>query len=139
MSAKSNLKLFIEKRAVSVNEKQCVDTGLLMSVITILLGLYTDNHIYPVITLILVFLTMLVPKVYYLFAVIWFGITRFLGVIILKVLLCFIYFMLVTPVGLFRRITGKDQLNLNNFKRDTASVFKIRNHIYNEWDFKNMF
>jgi hypothetical protein len=128
-----------EKMVKSITKKQCVDTGLAMSLIAILVGLYTKDHIYQVMTLFLITVNMLVPKAFYPLAIIWFGMSELFGSIISKILLVCVFFLIVTPVGLFRRIIGKDRLNLSGFKRDTTSVFKERNHTYTSSDLKNTF
>jgi ABC-type nitrate/sulfonate/bicarbonate transport system permease component len=128
-----------EKTGKSITKKQCVDTGLAMTIIAIIVGLYTKDHIYQVISLFLVVVSMSVPKAFYPLAIIWFGMSELLGSITSKILLGLVFFLIVTPVGLFRRIKGKDRLNLRGFKRGILSGFKERNHTYTSSDLINTF
>lgn len=127
-----------EKAGKSITKKQCVDTGLAMTLIAISAGLYTRNHIFQVVSLLLVIVNMSAPKVFYPLAIIWFGISELLGSIASKILLGLVFFLIVTPVGLFRRIMGKDRLNLSGFKRDTISVFNERNYTYTSSELNKM-
>ena len=37
---------------------------------------------------------------------------------------------MVIPLGLIRRLMGKDSLQLSEFKKDTVSVMKTRNFVF---------
>ena len=51
-----------------------------------------------------------------------------------RVLLSVIYFVVVFPVGLFRRIIGKDSLKLKSFKKNIDSAFVTRDKLFTEKD-----
>lgn len=122
-----------------VNKKQCIETGLAMSLIAVLAGLITGRHIYQLIALCLIAMDLLLPSAFYPLAVVWFCISEVMGSIASKILLGLIFFIIVTPVGLFRRLTGKDRLNLSGFRRDKKSIFKVRNHICTAQDLENTY
>ncbi len=72
-------------------------------------------------------INMIIPTVYRMPAVCWLGFAHFLGTIMSKVILSIVFFLLVVPVGVVRRIAGKDTLQLKAFKTGRGSVMKSRN------------
>lgn len=54
-------------------------------------------------------------------------------------LLYVIFALVVVPVGLVRRWTGKDSLHLRAFKKSNLSVWSVRNHTYRPEDLEKPF
>ncbi len=73
-------------------------------------------------------IAMTVPQVYRPLAVVWFGLSHLIGMFTSKIILSAVFFGVVMPVGLLRRFSGKDPLNLKAFKAGSTSVMKERNH-----------
>lgn len=65
--------------------------------------------------------------------------TRILNTIMTTILLTIVFFCIVTPVALIRRLAGADPLRLKQFKKGRGSALVTRNHIYTEQDLKNLF
>ena len=63
-------------------------------------------------------------------AVVWLGLSILLGEIVPKVLLSIVFFLVVTPIGILRRLAGKDALKLRVFKGSQDSVMLERNHLF---------
>jgi len=47
-----------------------------------------------------------------------------------KVLLAAVFYLIVTPVGVVRRLLGHDSLRLRAFKRSDVSVLHQRGHVF---------
>ena len=125
---------------VSVSKKQCVETGILASMLFLVLFLfYRVETLFIWTSLGILFLNLLVPTVFYPFAYLWFGLAKVLGFVSTKVLLTIAFVFIVIPVGLMRRWLGKDNLHLKQFKKNSKSVFIEREHLYNPEDLKNTF
>ena len=56
------------------------------------------------------------PRIYRPVAVFWLGFSDLLGAVMSKILLSIVYFAVVTPIGILRRLAGKDSLKLRAFK-----------------------
>jgi hypothetical protein len=127
-----------EKSFVSnISKDQAKDAGMAVVLILLLLGIFLKQQVfYPYAAAALV-VNMILPGIYKPFAVIWFGVATFLGTIMSKVLLTVVYILLVVPVGLIRRLLGKDSLQLKKFKKDGSSVFKERDHLFQSTDIEN--
>lgn len=79
-------------------------------------------------------LNMIFPRVYRPVAFFWLGFSDLLGALTSKVLMIVIFFAVVTPVGVFRRLSGKDSLKLRGFKASKDSVMLERNHVFTNQD-----
>ena len=75
-------------------------------------------------------LNMIVPQIYRPAAVIWLGLSDLLGAVVSKILLSIVFFGIVTPIAILRRISGKDSLKLRAFKAGQDSVMLERNHTF---------
>jgi len=51
-----------------------------------------------------------------------------------RILLTLVFFVVVLPVGLFRRAAGKDSLQLARFHQGRESVMRVRDHIFGPAD-----
>ena len=110
--------------------KQCIDAGLAAVLILSLIGYFTDNVVYFHIIIPVVILIMIVPRFFYPFGVLWFGLAHLLGNVVSRIILSAIYVVFVIPVGLIRQAIGRDALQLRRFGKDKASVFQNRKHNY---------
>jgi hypothetical protein len=80
---------------------------------------------------------MISPAVFYPVSVIWMNLSDFLGKYVSKFILSIIFFVFVMPVGLIRKLSGKDNLKIRQFKKSKESVFFERNHVFTAEDMKN--
>ena len=118
----------------TISKKQASDTGMAIVLVLLLIGLFSQNTIYYKIAIPVLVINMIVPMFFYPFAIIWLGFSHLLGTVVSKIILTIVYIVLVVPVGIFRRILGKDSLQLNDFKKGTGSVMKVRNYIFSSKD-----
>jgi len=82
---------------------------------------------------------MTFPMFYYPVALVWLGLTNLLGAIVSRVLISIVYIVILMPIGIIRRMTGKDALNLKGFKKDKSSVMVTRNYEFTAKDITNPF
>lgn len=121
------------------SKKQLLEAGIVLVIILLLTGVYLKNDIFLKISIILLFLDIIFPPAFYPFAWIWFNLSDILGTIVSKIILGVIFFIIVLPVGIIRKILGKDSLLLKKFRKDQGSVMKIRNYTYQSADFDKPF
>ena len=114
----------------NISKDQMKDTGMAMVLILLLTGFFFDKNILFKIALISLLINMIVPKFYYPFAIIWLGFSRILGTVVSKILLSIVFFLIVTPIGVIRRVLGYDSLKLKEFKLGSDSVMTIRNKTF---------
>jgi hypothetical protein len=67
---------------------------------------------------------------------VWTGLTRVLGRISNAVLLSVVYWLVVVPVAVFRRMRKKDRLT--DFDKVASSNFILRDHLFTKEDLEKM-
>ena len=117
-----------------ISKNQASDTGLALVLILLLIGLFTQNNLYYKIAIPVLIINMIFPMFYYPFAVIWLGFSQLLGTVVSKIILTIVYFVILLPIGIFRRLLGKDSLQLSEFKKGTGTVMKSRDYNYSSSD-----
>jgi hypothetical protein len=121
-------------RLKAATAEQAKDTGLALTLLCLLIVQF--RHAYQLVPLAMLFLilTMVWPKIFRPVAGLWFGLSHLLGNFMSKVILSILFFVLVTPIGLIRRLMGADSLQLKKFKKDQDSVFLVRADLINKKD-----
>ena len=118
------------KFPTKISNTQAKDTGMAMVLILLLVAAFTHDFGWMRAAVIVLIVDMIWPMVFYPVAVVWLGLSHIIGTVVSKILLSVIFVVLVTPVGLLRRAMSRDSLQLKAFKRDRASVMKVRNHVF---------
>jgi hypothetical protein len=113
-----------------ITKDQSRDTGMAMVLLFLLLFIARKREGWLYIAMGLHVLNMIVPQIYRPIAVLWLGFSDLLGAVVPKVMLGILFFFVVTPIGLFRRMLGKDALKLRVFKGGDGSVMLQRNHVF---------
>lgn len=121
----------------TVTNEQSKDTGLALLLIFLLLGYFTGITTYYKIGIVVLFLVMIYPGLFYPFAKVWFSFSNLLGSIMSKIVLTITYFLIVMPIAMIRKLAKIDNLKLNQFHRGTESVMIKREHVYNKSDIEN--
>jgi hypothetical protein len=128
-----------EKIFKKISRKQCVEFGQVLVLVCIGLAIYHKNFYFAIAGFWALLIAMLIPRIYFPFAVIWFGIAEILNRISSWLVLHLVFFILVVPVGMIRKWRGKDTMKLKQFKKSRVSVMTIRNHLYSATDLTNTF
>ncbi len=113
-----------------ITRDQSRDTGMAMVLLCLLLSIFLEKQPLVLAAIALHAVNMTAPQVYRPVAVFWLGLTHLLGAVTSTVLLSVVFFAVVTPVGILRRLAGKDSLRLREFKRSEESAMLSRNHTF---------
>ena len=84
-------------------------------------------------------LAMTVPRVFAPLAAVWLGLSNAIGAVMSRLVLTVVFFLVVTPVGLLRRLLGSDSLRLRAFKSGNESVMVQRRHTFSARDLERPF
>jgi Saxitoxin biosynthesis operon protein SxtJ len=114
--------------------QQCQDTGMAIVLVLLLLALRVERSSVVLAAAVVQVLTMTVPRWFAPLAVVWFAAAHAIGAVVSAILLTVVYAVVVTPVGLVRRLTGKDSLRVKAFKAGTTSVMTERRHVFGPRD-----
>src|SRR5687767_13054440 len=106
------------------------DTGLALVLLLLIAQLATGRRGLTTAAVVTLVVTMTAPLVFRPVSVIWFGFSQVLGTVMSKALLAAVFYLIVTPVGVVRRLLGYDSLRLRAFKAAGTSVMHERHHVF---------
>jgi hypothetical protein len=124
---------------LSASRSQARDTGLALALVCCIAFLVTRNPRLVLAAMVVLLVTMTVPSLLGPAAKLWFGLSHILGTIMSKVMLTLVFSLVLTPMGLLRRLAGKDSMRLRCFGRDQTSVFRVRDHEFTPADIEQPF
>ena len=119
------------------NNKQLVDAGMALTLVFLIIGILSGNQMFYKISISILVINMVAPRVFYPFALFWYKLSNVLGMVFPRILLTAVYIFLVVPVGGLRRMMNKDTLALRKFKTGHGSVMKKRKHTCTREDVLN--
>jgi len=119
-----------------ISKDQSRDTGMAMALLFMIATAMRKREIYLFVAIGMHVLNMIVPQIYRPVAVVWLGLSDLLGNVMSKILLSVVFLAVVTPIGIFRRLIGKDSLKLRAFKASKESVMLRRSHTFVAQDLK---
>jgi hypothetical protein len=111
-------------------KEQAKDTGMALVLVLLLIAVAGKQNGYITAAILVHVLNMAAPQFFRPFAVCWFALSHVMGLIVSKVIMAIIFFGVVTPIGVWRRLRGADALQLKTFKSGRGSVMEIRDHRY---------
>jgi hypothetical protein len=120
------------RNALTTNatKEQARDTGMALVLLSLIVWVLTRRDALVTTAIVLHVVNMTAPQVFRPAAVVWFGLSHLLGLVVSKVLLTVVFFVVVTPIGLLRRTLGGDSMQLRAFKGGSGSVMYQRNHVF---------
>lgn len=112
-----------------------------MAVVLILLLVALRRHQngYVVAAAVAQLVNMTAPAIFRPAAVVWFGLSDVLGSVASRVILAAVFYIVVTPIGLLRRMLGADTLQLRAFGAGHGTVMRERNHTFVGKDIENVY
>jgi hypothetical protein len=108
--------------------ERCKDSGLALVLICLICFQIYKSPIFTMAAVVFLVLAMTYPRIFELFARLWFGLSTALGTVVSKVVLAGLFFVLVLPVGLMRRALGRDSMRSKRWRQGQDSVFRVREH-----------
>jgi len=117
-----------------ITRQQAQDTGMAMVLLLLLVAVALKREGLVIAAIVVHVVNMIVPQWFTPVAVVWLGASHVIGTIVSSLLLAIVYVLVVTPVGLVRRMAGKDTLRLRAFKAGDGSIMVTRNHRFEGGD-----
>ena len=112
------------KKQYSIDQAR--DTGLAMCLLLLFLTYFGNySRLIPV-AIVLLFLSMVWPNAFGPLSIGWFKFSSIISAVTSKLILIFLFFGIVTPMGLLRRLIGADPMQFKKWKKDKDSVFVAR-------------
>jgi hypothetical protein len=123
-------KFFAEMFKRDISKDQSKDTGMAMVLLLLLFSVALKRQGLVTAAIVALVTDMTFPRLYRPIAVVWLGLSHLLGTIVSKMLLTLVFFCIVTPIGMARRLLGNDSLQLKKFKSGRDSVMTVRDHTF---------
>ena len=122
-----------------ITKKQNVEFGLVAILVVCVLAFWLNQRNLILVAIILSLVTILVPVAFYPITALWFGLSEVLSKVGSTILLSLVFFLVVTPMGVVRRLLGKDSLRLKQYKKSRESVMMRRDYTYTSADMTDTF
>jgi len=119
--------------------EQARDTGQALALMSLLIVIFFRQTSFIGVALIVLLVNMVRPQVYKPAAKWWFALSNLLSRVVPRILLGLLFYGMVTPVGLIRRIMGRDPLQLKQWKKGRGTVLRERNHTLSPGDISHPF
>jgi polyferredoxin len=132
--SKPQKKQGLMSRLLSATPEQAKDTGMALTLLCLIIIQFKHTYSLVPLAMVLLIVTMAWPKAFRPLAGLWFGLAHVLGTFMSKVILSVLFFGLVTPIGLIRRLMGADSLQLRKWKQGQDSVFQVRADLIDKKD-----
>ncbi len=124
-----------------INKSSNKSFGIVFFIVFLLIGIYpilNDENLRIwsiIISLIFLILGLINSHILTPLNKIWFKFGIILGKIISPLIMSIIFFLVVTPIGIFMRLIGKDLLNLkfNNYKSYWIENNKLKSRMNNQF------
>jgi hypothetical protein len=108
--------------------EKCKDSGLALVLVCLLCYQVWKMPVLMLLAILFLVIAMTYPLIFQPFARLWFGLSIMLGTVVSKIILTVLFFVLVLPTGLVRRVVGKDSMQIRSWKKGKGSVFRGREH-----------
>ena len=106
------------------------DTGLALVLLLLIAHGATRRDGFATAAIVALVAAMTVPLLFKPASIVWFGLSNAIGSVMSKVLLAVVFYVVVTPIGVVRRVLGHDSLRLRAFKAGNTSVMRARGHVF---------
>ncbi|MGW8195278.1 MAG: SxtJ family membrane protein [Desulforhopalus sp.] len=110
----------------AITKDQAKDSGMALVLISLLCAYFSNREVYIILSIVLLLFSMIAPKIFTPFAKIWFGLSNLLGAAMSKVVLALLFFLLVTPIGLIKKLFTPDPLRIREWGKEEQSAFRVR-------------
>ncbi|MDY6824186.1 MAG: SxtJ family membrane protein [Thermodesulfobacteriota bacterium] len=120
-----------------MTRQKATDGGLALVLILLIVAWIRTHNLFVGTAAIGVLLCMVAPRVFTPFAMLWFGLSHGMGMVMSRVVLTVVYCLVVVPVGLLRRLAGADPMMLKRWKKQDGSVFVDRGHTFSRSDIEH--
>lgn len=121
-----------------ISRKQNVETGLVIALALALFSSFSGRCGTVALVAVLA-LTLLWPAVFTPLAWLLLKVGGALGHIMSNLVMCLVFYSVITPISLFRALAGKDSIMLRRFKKDVSSCFARQEKEYDSEDLEKQF
>lgn len=112
-----------------------IETIIVLTIALVAAGWFTKKQQWYWVAAIFAAVSLALPPLARYIHIAWMKLAEAIGYVMNKVLLSIVFIIVVIPLGIFSRLTGKNSIRL---KKGGDSYFRTRNHTYTKTDLENM-
>ncbi|MGW8287261.1 MAG: SxtJ family membrane protein [Desulfobulbales bacterium] len=127
--------MIFDKKIITV--EKCKDSGLALALISLICYQAWKLEIFILAAISLLIIAMTYPPIFQPFARLWFSLSSVVGTVVSKIILTVLFFLVVLPIGIVRRLMGRDAMLIKRWKQGNESVFRVREHRYTGEDLEH--
>lgn len=116
------------------DSRRSLDTGLAFTLLALLAYYLLPGKGPVLIATVLLLLCMTVPWLFTPFARVWFALGERLSALTSALLLVMVFLLVVTPIGIIRRLLGRDPLRLGEWRSGSDTLLQQRKHRWQAHD-----
>ena len=102
------------------------DVGLVLTAVFLVMFLHFHDRTLIFCSLGAVVITILFPVMLKPISYIWYGLAEILGMVMSRIILTAVFFLVITPIGFVKRVVSNDHLLTERWKKDSESLFTVR-------------
>lgn len=121
-----------------ISKKKNIEWGLLVSLVLAVMSLCYRMDL-TIALLVVLTVTLFAPRLFTPFTWGWMKLSEWLGKVSTWGVLLILFYLVVTPIGWIRRLRGKDPFFQKRFKKETGSVFYVRERTYERKDLERQY
>lgn len=122
-----------------ISRDRTVTFGLTFTLISVLFLFYKTHHPFLIVPFISIAICIAFPALLKPFAFVFYNATEIVGKLLSIIVLSLVFFLIVTPIGVMKRLKGYDPMKRKAWKKDKSSVFIKYDHDYSAADLIKLF
>lgn len=123
----------------SLTKNQIRDSGLALALLAQIVSFILSERVFGIVACILLIACMTLPTLFTPFAWCWWNLAFLLNAVVSRILFGAIFFSIITPISLSRKLFGGDPFKQKLWKCKGTSAFTERNHEYSIGDIQRPF
>lgn len=119
------------------NRKKDLETVAVLAVFLLVVYFLTKKAVFILAALVLLAVAILFKDIASRIASAWMGFSRVISFINTRIILTILFYLILTPLALIRRLFGKDHLKLKK-NPPATTYFDTRDHTFTKEDFEKV-
>jgi hypothetical protein len=124
---------------IPITPEKNKEVGLVLTLVFLLCFLRFGSRTFIMLALGAVVVAVLVPALLTPISRAWFWLSEALGTVMSRVILTIVFFGVITPIGLLRRLFSRKRMLMERWKKDKESVFTVREKTFSAADLEHPF
>jgi hypothetical protein len=122
-----------------LTKEQIKDTGIIFGIIMLFIGIYSASELWLKLSFVTILSAVIIPQIFTYPARLWFLFSEKLGSFVSLIMVSIIYFIVVIPIALVRKLMKKDPMQIRSFKKGRGTAWVNREYQFTPADMNKPF